>query len=148
MPRTKLRLARLPAGRFAGVELYFHDLDRAKKFYVETLGLRVADQAAGRFVRFDSGSGFICLERKGSERYPSQDKAVLFFEVPDVGRAVKSLGRERVVGSDLSGKSRTRWAVLHDPEGHNILLLQSSRSQRGRLRKGRRKKPMRARRRP
>jgi predicted enzyme related to lactoylglutathione lyase len=117
MPAKKLRMA--------GVELYFDDLDRARKFYRETLGLRVTDEAAGHFVQFDGGSGFVCLERKGSENYPSQDKAVLFFEVANLARAIDALGRERIVGSDLSGKGRARWAVVHDPEGHNILLLEA-----------------------
>jgi catechol 2,3-dioxygenase-like lactoylglutathione lyase family enzyme len=131
VPGTKLRMA--------GVELYFDDLDRARKFYRETLGLRVTDEAAGQFVQFDAGSGFVCLERKGSENYPSQDKAVLFFEVPDVARAIGALGRERIVGLDLSGEARAKWAVVHDPEGHNILLLES--------RKPRKRKPARLRRR-
>lgn len=117
MPGLKLRMA--------GVELYFDNLDRAKKFYVETLGLRVTGEMAGHHVQFDGGSAFICLECKGAENYPSRDKAVLFFEVPDVARAIESLGRERIVGSDLGGKTREKWAVLHDPEGHNILLLES-----------------------
>jgi len=43
---------------------------------------------------------------------------VLFFEVPDITAAIAALGRERVV------KSEPTWAVLHDPEGHNVLLLQ------------------------
>ena len=116
-----------PKLRIAGVELYFDDLDRAKKFYIDTLGLRVMGELAGHHVQFDGGSAFLCLERKGAENYPSRDKAVVFFEVPDVDRAIESIGRERIVGSDLSGKTREKWAVLHDPEGHNILLLESRR---------------------
>ena len=116
-----------PKLRIAGVELYFDDLDRAKKFYIDTLGLRVMGELAGHHVQFDGGSAFLCLERKGAENYPSQDKAVVFFEVPDVVRAVETIGRERIVGSDLSGKTREKWAVLHDPEGHNTLLLESRR---------------------
>ena len=30
--------------RFVGVELYFKNLERAKKFYVETMGLEVSDE--------------------------------------------------------------------------------------------------------
>jgi catechol 2,3-dioxygenase-like lactoylglutathione lyase family enzyme len=131
MPGTKLRMA--------GVELYFDDLDRAKEFYCETLGLRVTGEAAGHHVQFDARNGFVCLERKGAENYPSQDKAVLFFEVADIARAIESLGRDRIVGSDLSGKTREKWAAVHDPEGHNILLLES--------RKPRKRKPSRQRRR-
>ena len=104
--------------QFAGVELYFEDLERARRFYVETLGLAVSDQQAGHHVKFDSGAGFICLERKGVEFYPSEDKAVLFFEVADLAASLSAIGRDKLV------HSQSNWAVLHDPEGHNILLLQ------------------------
>src|SRR5229473_2086624 len=106
------------SARFMGVEIYFDDLERAKKFYVETLGLQVSDEQPGHHAKFDSGGGFVCLERKGAESYPSSDKAVLFFEVPDLRSAIAAIGQDRLV------QSEGRWAVLHDPEGHNILLLQ------------------------
>ena len=104
--------------QFAGVELYFEDLDRARRFYVETLGLGISDEQAGHHVKFDSAAGFICLERKGVESYPSKDKAVLFFEVADLPAALGAIGRDKVI------QSESNWAVLHDPEGHNVLLLQ------------------------
>lgn len=112
--------------RMVGVELYADDLETAKKFYRETLGLKLTDEAPGRFAQFDAGNGFLCVERKGSENYPSRDKAVVFFEVPDLARAMAAFGRERIVGSELAGTgNRPPWAVLHDPEGHNILLLEA-----------------------
>jgi predicted enzyme related to lactoylglutathione lyase len=105
--------------RFVGVELYFEDLERAKRFYAEILGLRVSDEEPGHHARFDCGAGFVCLERKSSETYPSSDKAVLFFEVADLKAAVAVIGKELVV------RCEDQWAVLHDTEGHNILLLQA-----------------------
>ncbi len=63
--------------QFVGVELYFDDLEGAKEFYVGTLGLEISDEQVGHHAKFDSGAGFVCLERKGSEPYPSKDKAVL-----------------------------------------------------------------------
>ena len=107
--------------RFLGVELYFENLEGAKKFYLETLGLEISDQQAGHHAKFDSGAGFICLERKGAESYPSLDKAVLFFEVEDLGSAIATIGRHRIVQAERT------WAVVHDPEGHNILLLERTR---------------------
>ncbi len=104
--------------QFAGVELYFEDLERARRFYVETLGLEVSDEQAGHHVKFDSATGFICLERKGVESYPSMDKAVLFFEVADLPETLRAIGRDKLV------QHESNWAVLHDPEGHNVLLLQ------------------------
>lgn len=106
--------------RFIGVELYFDNLERGKKFYLETLGLRVSDEQVGHHARFDSGAGFVCLERKGSESYPSADKAVVFFEVPQLESAIAAIGKEQLVHCE------PRWAVLHDPEGHNVILLDSS----------------------
>jgi len=107
--------------RFAGVELYFDDLDRAREFYADVLRLPVSGEERGRYTKFDSGAGFVCLERKGSEEYPSRDKAVLFFEVGDLEAARVAIGRERFVRNEAG------WAVLHDPEGHNVLLMQRNR---------------------
>ncbi len=75
--------------RFVGIELYFDDLKKAKKFYIETMGLDVSDEQ-------------------------------VVFEVPDLRSAVEAIGQDRLVQSEHT------WAVLHDPEGHNILLLQRS----------------------
>jgi catechol 2,3-dioxygenase-like lactoylglutathione lyase family enzyme len=140
MPKTKMK------PRMVGVELYFDDLDRAKKFYRQALGLRLTGGSTGQIAQFDAGAGFLCLERKGAENYPSLDKAVVFFEVPDLAAAVRSLGRAihpdepgRVIRyvprpepprSRRSSSAARPWAVLHDPEGHNILLLESSKRKR------------------
>jgi predicted enzyme related to lactoylglutathione lyase len=103
---------------FLGVELYFENLDRAKTFYTDILGLEIAEDAPGHHAKFQSDAGFVCLEKKGVESYPSKDKAVLFFAVPDLNSAIDAMGREKIVHSEPT------WAVLHDPEGHNVLLLQ------------------------
>src|SRR5260370_4491515 len=92
--------------RFVGVELYFDNLERAKKFYVETMGLEVSDEQVGHHAKFDSGAGFVCLERKGAESYPSKDKAVLFFLVPNLGAAIGAIGQ------DILYQSKDAWAVM------------------------------------
>jgi predicted enzyme related to lactoylglutathione lyase len=103
-----------------GVELYFENLEKAKQFYAQTLGLEVSDEQAAHHAKFDSGRGFVCLERKGAESFPSKDKAVLFFEVANLTSAIAAIGQDKIVHAEET------WAVLHDPEGHNILLLQAS----------------------
>jgi cytidine deaminase len=112
------------APRLAGVELYFEDLERAKGFYREALGLPLVEEGAARFAKFAAGEGFLCCEKKGTEPYPSADRAVVFLEVPDLAAAVARLG-ERVVKHEAGGARP--WAVLHDPEGHNVLLLERAR---------------------
>lgn len=46
--------------QFIGVELYSDDLERAKKFYRETLSLVVSDEQFGHHAKFDCGGKF-CL---------------------------------------------------------------------------------------
>jgi predicted enzyme related to lactoylglutathione lyase len=38
------------SARFVGVEIYFDDLEQAKNFYIETLGLRVSDDQFTRKI--------------------------------------------------------------------------------------------------
>jgi predicted enzyme related to lactoylglutathione lyase len=113
--------------RLVGVELYFTDLPRAQAFYQQVLGLDLAEMQNGHHAKFTTPAGFICLERSGVEDYPSADKAVLFLEVTNLSHAVDRIGADRVIKRGRRG-SRA-WAVLHDPEGHNILLLERAAEQ-------------------
>jgi predicted enzyme related to lactoylglutathione lyase len=108
--------------RLVGVELYFEDLPRARAFYQEVLGLELAETQEGHHVKFMTPGGFICLERQGVEEYPSAEKAVLFLEVTNLSQAVERIGADRVIKRGRRGSGA--WAVLHDPEGHNILLVE------------------------
>jgi catechol 2,3-dioxygenase-like lactoylglutathione lyase family enzyme len=104
--------------RLAGVELYFDDLEGARQFYRDILKLELIGEEKGHHTQFDAGGKFVCLERKGIENYSSRDKAVVFLEVDNLADSVAAIGAERFARIEDS------WAVLHDPEGHNILLLQ------------------------
>jgi len=111
-----------PTFRLAGVELYFADLERAQEFYQQVLGLELAEAQADHHAKFTTPSGFVCLERQGVEDYASANKAVLFLEVSNLSEALERVGPDRVIRRGARGSSA--WAVLHDPEGHNILLIQ------------------------
>ncbi len=113
-----------PQLRLIGVELYSDDLARASAFYSEVLGLPVTDRDPGRFTQFAPGDAFLCVERKGVEEYPSRDKAVVFLETPDLERLVERVGEARFVRIERA--AAPPWAVLHDPDGHNVLILQAT----------------------
>src|SRR5215475_6485280 len=108
--------------RLVGVELYFADLPRAQAFYQQVLGLELAEMQDGHHAKFSTPAGFICLERRGVEDYPSADKAGLFLEVTNLSQAIERIGADRVIERGQRG-SRA-WAVLHDPEEHNIVLIE------------------------
>jgi predicted enzyme related to lactoylglutathione lyase len=113
--------------RLIGVELYFDDLSAAKHFYGKVLGLPASDEEPDHHAQFDAGSAFLCLEKKGVEDYPSCDKAVIFLEVQNVEAAIESIGRDRIVRHESGSRhtSQRPWAVVHDPEGHNVLLMEA-----------------------
>jgi hypothetical protein len=90
-------------------------LEKAKAFYLQTLDLHISDEQVGHHGKFDRGAGFICLECKGAESYHSKDKAVLFFETPCLSE-VLAIGKENLF------HAKNNWAVLHDPEGHSIVI--------------------------
>ncbi len=107
------------------MELYFEDLERAKDFYSRVLGLELSDESRGHFAQFGGEAGFLCLEKRGTEPYPSMDKAVVFLQVRNLREAIERIGPERVLQANLQGEGRRQpWAVLHDPEGHNVVLLE------------------------
>lgn len=113
--------------QLAGIELYFNDVENARRFYRDVVGLNILDEEGGHYARFGSGPMFVCVERKGSESYSSQDKAVLFFRVADLRQAMDRIGRERFVQvEEQPAKGGRAWAVFHDPEGHNIVLIEQS----------------------
>lgn len=112
--------------RFVGVELCFEDLEAGKRFYRDILGLEVSDEDPGHHVRFGFGPARFYIERKGEEPGASAAEVGVFLEVSDLQATIDSIGRDRILYIESTGEGqRPPWAVLHDPEGHNVVLVQS-----------------------
>ena len=108
------------------------DLERAKKFYGETLGLKVKDERADG-VRYEAGGGSLVLV------YPSQfagtaQSTYMGFDVDDVEKAVGELRERGVVFEeyDMPGfKTEDGVATVgiwsaawfKDPDGTLLALL-------------------------
>lgn len=119
MARLKIRLA--------GFELYFDDLERARRFYSSRLGLHAIEHDPAHHVKLGSDDAFLCLEQKGVENYPSADKAVVFLEVVDLPAAIAEFESSEIVERSL--EAERPWAAIRDPEGHTVLLLQTRREE-------------------
>ena len=116
-----------------------HDVDAARTFYGEALGLEVGDSMGGLSLTLPSGQGIFV--------YPKDDHepasfTILNFEVPDIGQAVDELNAAGVVtkiytdphsfGTDERGIA---WgsksgmgpdiAWFRDPSGNVLSLIQS-----------------------
>ena len=85
-------LADSPA--FSGFSV--NDLESARRFYTDTLGLRVADvPEMGGLLRLHLGSGADVLVYAKDDHTPASF-TVLNFPVPDVGQAVDQLAARGV----------------------------------------------------
>jgi len=122
-----------PSGAFSGFSI--DDLEAAKTFYGDTLGLRVTENAMG-FLNLHLDSGAVVLAYVKENHEPASF-TILNFEVDDVDSAVDDLNARGVVtniyGSDIPADSRGVMkgngpdiAWFRDPAG-NVLSVLSSR---------------------
>jgi hypothetical protein len=70
---------------------------RAQAFTSKSWGLELAEMQNGHHAKFTTPAGFICLERRGAEEYPSADKAVLFLEVANLSQTIERIVADRVI---------------------------------------------------
>src|SRR6476620_1146403 len=107
------------------------DIERAKKFYGETLGLKVNDERADG-LRYDAGGGSVVLVYQ-SEFAGTAKSTYMGFEVDDVEKAVGELRERGVVFEeyDMPGLKTVdgiaefegiKGAWFKDPDG-NILSI-------------------------
>ena len=109
------------------------DLDRAKRFYGETLGLRLSQDYGDRWVEFATPDGkTIALDTYTPEAVDTP-MPYLALETDDIAGEVARLrqGGVKVVrdvwaneGED--GRELCKMAVVLDPEGNPIMLHQTA----------------------
>jgi len=109
------------------VELYFDDLEAAKRFYQETSASTFFTSSPGiTYSLKPAGHSYAWRRREWKNTLPAI-KPCIFLEVADVRSAGERLGKEKVVHFDVgNAHGGSPWAVLHDPEGQNVLLLQAN----------------------
>ncbi len=107
-----------------GIVLYSRDLDRARAFYRDVMGLPILLEEA-HVIHFDAGSVRLAIHRYPTGEMTGAPEGFLVFAVPDLDAAYAELGRR---GAEFLGPPATRpygkVAYLRDPEGHEIGLLQ------------------------
>jgi len=106
------------------ISLPTKDMERAKQFYGETLGLEPNPRASERFPEFETGNVTILLldpETIGVEFSPNQNGFAL--RVPDVAVAREQLEGEGVeFFGDIVDSGVCHMAFFADPDGNGIVL--------------------------
>jgi predicted enzyme related to lactoylglutathione lyase len=110
-----------------GAILYSRDLDQARAFYRDILGLPILLEEAN-VLHFDGGSARLAIQRYPTEGAREAPEGFLVFAVDNLDLAYAEL-RER--GAEFLGSPANRpygrVAYLRDPEGHEIGLIEEPR---------------------
>ena len=120
----------LALGPVNQIALSVADVDVAERFYGETLGLRKIFRPQPHMVFFDLGGPSLLLESPHEGAAPKVGGAVLYFDCPDMGLAVREL-RARGVAFVHPPHLITRqpaydlyMAFFTDPDGNMLALSQ------------------------
>lgn len=120
-----------PSGAFSGFSI--DDLGAAKRFYGETLGLRVSENDMGFLeLRLDSGATVLAYVKEDHE---PASFTILNFEVDDVDAAVDDLNARGVKTDIYPGVGDGRGVVkgdgpdiawFRDPAGNVLSVLSTA----------------------
>ena len=105
-----------------------HDLARAKAFYRDVLGLKLAIEAPG-LLFFEIGGLLLMLSRPERAEF-DHPSSILYLRTPDIDGACRTLTARGVTFDDAPhvvhrDGSRQLWMVLfHDTEDNPLILMQ------------------------
>jgi predicted enzyme related to lactoylglutathione lyase len=100
------------------------DMQRAREFYEEVLGLRVAEQmGGGRWVEYDVGNNTLAIASVGAEWQPSDQGTGAALEVENFDEAIKRL-KDRHVRFAVEPMETPccRMAIVQDPDGNKVAI--------------------------
>jgi len=111
--------------KFDCIYYYVSDLDRAVRFYSDTLGLALASRDhVARFMI--DGVLFELAPTADSSRYSGHGNARLCFGVPDVRSAAADLTRKGVSVGPIHHVENGFLATFTDPDGNELALWQDA----------------------
>ena len=93
------------------------DLQRAKAFYVETLGLKFVSQDS--FALVLNGNGTMVRVAKVSEFQPA-NFTILGFDVADIRKKVTALLAKNVICERYPGMQQDEMGIWHSPSGARV----------------------------
>ena len=104
------------------------DVERARQFYGETLGLKAAAEWPPSWYEFEAGTSTIAIGKppENAPQPPYNESGVTFaLAVADAKAAMEELKRKGVeVRMDISESSVCFMGLIADPDGNQIWLHQ------------------------
>lgn len=115
-------------GKLGLIMIVVRDMERSVKFYRDVLGLKLLFKQSN-WSQFDAGTILIGLHPEGEEVKVSPTSGSSFgIYVDDITRTAAEIKRR---GGNVAIEPRNepfgRWALLKDPDGYNIQIIEMSR---------------------
>jgi catechol 2,3-dioxygenase-like lactoylglutathione lyase family enzyme len=110
------------------VTLFVRDVGRAVRFYVETLGMKLVDQAGDGWAVIDAGEGFRIALQQGPARLEGEGRGAcapsvgLYPKVP-IAEAI-AIYENRGVKFDVADDGPLTLAHFRDPDDNVLYLCQ------------------------
>jgi catechol-2,3-dioxygenase len=111
----------------SSVTIVVEDLNKAEKFYVETLGLKVQFKVEGHLVQVEAPGLIIGLvhPREGQESNLGKSGSIhIGLEVQELDSAMKLLESRGIEFQPIMEEEATRIAYFSDPEGNPLYLIE------------------------
>ena len=98
------------------------DMARARKFYEETLGLKLASNFKDMWVEYELGDGTLALTN-AEIGTPGAKGGAIAFEVDDHAKTVAELKAKNVTFVlDVCDTPVCHFATIADPDGNHVMI--------------------------
>ena len=103
--------------------IFVPDMEEAKRFYCETLGFALKDEAANRLAFVHEGCDFIAFKCESVavvENYSQVARSVFVFEVASIDEALRDLRAKGVqfLHAEPAENDFSRYVAFQDPFGN------------------------------
>ena len=100
------------------------DINRARAFYEDVLGLKVSDEMmGGKWIEYAVGDDTLAIANVGEQWVPSDQGSGAAFEVEDFDEAIKRLKDRHVrFAAEPFETPCCHMAVVQDPDGNKLMI--------------------------
>ena len=100
------------------------DMKRAREFYEDVLGLKIADQMmGGQWIEYVVGDDTLAIANVGEQWTPSDEGTAAAFEVENFDEAIKLLKDRQVpFAAERFETPCCHMAVVQDPDDNKLII--------------------------
>jgi predicted enzyme related to lactoylglutathione lyase len=108
--------------KIAFVGIPVTDMERARAFYEDVLGLQPHPEMTGQhWTEYSIGDGTLAIACVGEQWKPSNEGTSAAFEVENLEEAIARF-EERKIAYDKVDSPVCRMAIIEDPDGNKLII--------------------------